>query len=92
MTAFHGLLINPDSIPITRLLLGIPCAFKSLFKHHLACLQCVLLISFYEYYANKLSGTVGNRKSVEAFQGVQSSFGNLFGLGSEETWVCSLFH
>lgn len=91
MTAFHPLLINPDGFPVTRLLFRIPYVLKPLIKHHLACLHHALLISFYKYSTYAPSGTVCNRKSVEAFQVAKLSVGNLFGLRSEERWSCSLF-
>lgn len=91
MTAFHPLLINPDSFPVARLMLRIPYVLKTLIKHHLACSHHVLLISFYKYCTYALSGTLCNRKSVEAFQVAKLSIGNLFELRSEERWVCSLF-
>lgn len=74
MTAFHPLLINPDSFPVERLLLRIP----SVLKCCLACLHHVLLIRFYKYCTYALRGTVCNRKSVGAFQVAKSSTGNLF--------------
>lgn len=91
MTAFHPLLINPDSFLIARLLLRIPYVLKPLIKHHLACLHHVLLISFYKYCTYALSGTVCYRKSAGAFQVAKLSIGNLFGPRSEERWFCSLF-
>ena len=89
MTAFHPLLIDPDSFPVTRLLLRIPHVLKPLIKHHLVCLHHVLFISVYKYSTYAPSGTVCNRKS--AFQVAKLSIGNLSGLMSEERWFCSLF-
>lgn len=91
MTAFHPLLINPDSFPITGLLLRILSVLNPLVKHHLACLHHVLLISLYKYCTSVLSGTVCNRKSVGVFHVAKLSIGKLFGLRSEERWACSLF-
>lgn len=78
MTAFHPLLINPDSLPVERLLLRIPYVLKPLIKRRVACLHHVLLIRSYKYCTYALGGTVCNRKSVGAFQVAKLSAGNLF--------------
>jgi len=90
MTAFHPLLISPDSFPVARPLLRIPYVLKTLIKHPLVCLHHVLPISFYKYHTFTVSGTVCNRKSVEALRVAKLPIGNLFGLKSEQRWVCSL--
>lgn len=91
MTAFHPLIINPDSFPIAKLFLWIPYVLKPLIKHHFACLHHVLLISFYKYCTRALSGTVCNTKPARAFQVEKLPIGNLFGQRCEERRLCSLF-